>query len=541
MDIDDVLVTVGMGRYQIMGCFLFGIVLLMSNVSPVAYIFTAGDLKYRCQVPGCDDTSGQTELVYEPEWLKYTTPYREQNSHPYKCRRYSRVSYENETEGNQCIPSNYDQNSMESCRNGNWVFQDYENTIGTEFGLMCEDNKWKLSMVGTLNNFGQFVGLPLSGVIADKYGRKFSMIFGIVMTCVLSFAQSFSVNYTMFLILEFLSSLLSSGIYSITFVLAMELVLPKQRVLFYSILELFFPFGGILLAFVAKQVKDWRLLLRICNIPGLLFLSYFWLTEESMRWLDTQGKKDQVVKILKKIAKFNNKPLPDLTDLQLESTNYKNDVDSKSSILKDIIRSPTILFRTVRCSIVWIGITLVYYGLSINATDIAGDKYINFMLVTFIELPACLIYWLVTEGMTRKMSLATTCLLSGVTCVLYNMTPVDYVGVKLSIFLISKLAISVAFSVVYMLTVEIFPTNMRAILLSLCSMLGRFGSMLAPQTTLLAEYYGECVTMLLFGVTSFIAAAITMTLPESKNIKLPNTVDQAEQIGQSMKSEEIVE
>lgn len=47
MDVDDVLVTIGMGRYQVMGCFLFGIVLLMSNVSPVAYIFTAGDLKYR--------------------------------------------------------------------------------------------------------------------------------------------------------------------------------------------------------------------------------------------------------------------------------------------------------------------------------------------------------------------------------------------------------------------------------------------------------------------------------------------------------------
>jgi OCT family organic cation transporter-like MFS transporter 4/5 len=33
---------------------------------------------------------------------------------------------------------------------------------------MCEDNKWKLSMVGSINNFGQFIGIPISGVIADK-------------------------------------------------------------------------------------------------------------------------------------------------------------------------------------------------------------------------------------------------------------------------------------------------------------------------------------------------------------------------------------
>lgn len=46
-----------------------------------------------------------------------------------------------------------------------------------------------------------------------------------------------------------------------------------------------------------------------------------------------------------------------------------------------------------------------------------------------------------------------------------------------------------------------------------------------------AEYFGGYVTMLVFGVTSLMAAAITMTLPETKNIKLPDTVDEAENIG----------
>jgi len=59
--------------------------------------------------------------------------------------------------------------------------------------------------------------------------------------------------------------------------------------------------------------------------------------------------------------------------------------------------------------------------------------------------------------------------------------------IKLLIFLISKLAISVAFSVIYILTVEIFPTRMRATLLSVCSMIGRVGSMVAPQVMLLVR------------------------------------------------------
>ena len=47
MNVDEVLVSLGMGRYQFVGCVLFGIVVMYSNVSPSAYVFTAGDLKYR--------------------------------------------------------------------------------------------------------------------------------------------------------------------------------------------------------------------------------------------------------------------------------------------------------------------------------------------------------------------------------------------------------------------------------------------------------------------------------------------------------------
>lgn len=57
---------------------------------------------------------------------------------------------------------------------------------------------------------------------------------------------------------------------------AMELFLPEKRVLYYSILECFLPVGAIMVALIASWVKDWRLLLQVSNVPGLLFLSYFW-------------------------------------------------------------------------------------------------------------------------------------------------------------------------------------------------------------------------------------------------------------------------
>lgn len=45
--------------------------------------------------------------------------------------------------------------------------------------------------------------------------------------------------------------------------------------------------------------------------------------------------------------------------------------------------------------------------------------------------------------------------------------------------------------------------------------------------------------MFVFGMTAFAAAAITMTLPESKNIKLPDTIDEAKGIGSDVKPKNI--
>ncbi|VVC31714.1 Hypothetical protein CINCED_3A024130 [Cinara cedri] len=540
MNIDQTLISAGMGRYQFISCLLFGIMILYTNITSVLYIFTAGDLKYRCEIPECDSLD-RAKWIYEPDWLRFTTPYRSDTGKPQKCQRFAR-NHSSGTNTNLCERSEFDETATESCRD-RWVFEDYENTIGTEFGLMCEENKWKLSLVGSVHNMGQFIGIPVSGIVSDKFGRKFTMVVGSVLTAMIYIVQSFSVSYPMFLVLEVLSSSIFSGVYGATFILAMELVLPDKRVLYYSILECFNPIGGMIVALIASQVKDWRILLRMSNVLGLFFISYHWLAEESMRWMEMQGKHDKVISVLKKIATVNKKTLLDLpSDTQMESKNNEDENDAKvnTSILKDIFRSSTIFWRMIRCSLLWIAAAFVYYGLNISATEIAGNKYLNFALVSFVEIPACLFNWIIMERMSRKTSLFSMFLLSGATCIVYNIS-YDYVGftLRLSLFMISKLAISIAFTIVYILTAEIFPTTMRATMLSLCSMFGRIGSMLSPQITLMAEYFGGYIAMFFMGSIAILAAVITVTLPESKNVKLPDTIDEAEKIGNDPSSETV--
>lgn len=93
-------------------------------------------------------------------------------------------------------------------------------------------------------------------------------------------------------------------------------------------------------------------------------------------------------------------------------------------------------------------------------------------------------------------------------------------------FLIGKFAITVSFTVLYIYTAELFPTNLRHSLLGICSMFGRFGSMLAPQTPLLARY-STSLPLLLMGGLALLSGTMSLQFPETLNTQLPDTVEQS--------------
>lgn len=83
-----------------------------------------------------------------------------------------------------------------------------------------------------------------------------------------------------------------------------------------------------------------------------------------------------------------------------------------------------------------------------------------------------------------------------------------------------------SFGTLYIYTVEIFPTNLRQSLLSTCSMFGRIGSMIAPQTPLLAKVWTP-LPMILFGCLGISSAITSLQFPETLNNELPNTLEEA--------------
>lgn len=78
-----------------------------------------------------------------------------------------------------------------------------------------------------------------------------------------------------------------------------------------TILFCAYPLGEIVLGTVAWNVLSWRRLLQCLYWPGLLSVVYFWISPESVRWLLSKSRHQEVEKMIQNAAKDNGVTLSD--------------------------------------------------------------------------------------------------------------------------------------------------------------------------------------------------------------------------------------
>ncbi|CAK1581248.1 unnamed protein product [Parnassius mnemosyne] len=539
IDLDAILAQLGpFGKYNIVNYALLLFPIYLAGMFGSVFVFEAPDISYRCEIKQC-------ESFNQSLWLDYTIP--RDKGELSKCKRYQWRENLSTINNESCSEQNFNVEITEKC--DRYVYSD-EDSVVKDFDLGCQN--WKRTLIGTIHNSGLFLSLPVTGIISDRYGRKVALSIASLMNGLFGFIRSFSTSYTMMLVLEFLEAGLGAGAYSTAFVLAMELVGPKGRVFGNTIINAVYVLGLMSLAGLSWWLQSWRQLLRIIYAPAMLVISYLWLLNESVRWLLSKGRNNEAANVLKKAMKMNNVDLSndvlaplyklgraeDFEKVKNETQNEEIQKEvKKSSTFIQVIKSRIIRKRVLVCSFLWITCTFVYYGLSINSVSLAGNKYINFMLVAFVEIPANFVCLLVLDRYGRKRTLIITYVLSACLCISLSLLPKDQKWWSLVLYLSGKFSITVAYSSVYIYVSEVFPTSMRQSLLAVCSSLGRVGSTLAPLTPLLALYYDN-LPAIFFGSLALMASAMVFTLPETINVALPDTVEEAERLSQRQHKKE---
>ncbi|XP_066939379.1 solute carrier family 22 member 15-like [Macrobrachium rosenbergii] len=92
-----------------------------------------------------------------------------------------------------------------------------------------------------------------------------------------------------------------------------------------------------------------------------------------------------------------------------------------------------------------------------------------------------------------------------------------------------KVTISMAFQIIIFYSSELFPTEVRSRGIGTCFMVSRIGSIVSPFVTEILGTTFPWAPSLLFGACSVIASLAMLTLPETSEIALPDTIAQLEQ------------
>ncbi|KAM9373379.1 organic cation/carnitine transporter 2-like isoform 2-T2 [Phaethornis superciliosus] len=534
------------GRFQRLVFFLLSASIVPNGFNGLSIVFLAGTPEHRCAVPRGANLSGEWRNASIPLELRAGRPV------PSRCRRYRLAHIANLSALGLRPGSDVELGSLEQepCLDG-WEYSRdvYSSTIVTEvkegnrgrkkscllikrlccflspqWNLVC-DNDWKGPLSTSLFFVGVLIGSFASGQLSDKFGRKKVLFATLAMQTGFSFIQIFSTNWEMFSVLFVLVGMGQISNYVAAFVLGTEILGKSVRVLFCTLgVCIFYALGYMLLPLFAYFIRDWRMLLLALTLPGLLFIPLWWVIPESPRWLISQGRFQEAEDIIRKAAKTNGVPAPDV----ILDPSELQDLDSQkqqSYTILDLMRTRNILTITIMSVLLWMIISVGYFGLSLDTPNLHGDVYMNCFLSAVIEVPAYTISWLLLRNLPRRYSMAAALFLGGCVLLFIQLVPSHLRALSIFLVMLGKFGITSAFSMVYVYTAELYPTVVRNMGVGASSMASRLGSILSPYFVYLGAY-DRFLPYILMGSLTVLSGILTLFLPESYGMPLPDTIDQ---------------
>lgn len=460
------------------------------------------------------------------------------------------------------------------CPDGHHFPHGQDMTMASEWDLVCE----KVGVVESVQFFFQMGG-AISGLIipnvGDYFGRKLLLTSICIFCLVVQFSIAFAPNIQVVSALTFIQGIGMSSCISTSMVIGAELLVPRHRTTFGTFHCVMWGVALLVFTGISYLLRDagWRSLQLAGAGAGIFSLALPFILYESPRWLASKGKWDEALKILKKACKMNgtdfekvrekleeykackeskdamnNQRLQDETKCQLgisenddKTIGMSNEyspmaVEIKSQVSSRIklggtIRSKTSLLNMcvhldtlLMLLCLWfINMTcyMVYNGLYLSATTMAGDRYVNFVLMSLTEIPSMFFAFYCMAKMGRLQVCRIFFTLSGI--FLVASTLLAHFGGDSDVSRYSSVLFNVlglfcqncVFTTTLIVNPEVFPTVIRNAGMGSCASIPRIGAMLAPYSRPLYAI-APWAPGTIFASMSFLSVGATFALPETK-------------------------
>ncbi|MDE1165732.1 MAG: MFS transporter [Pseudomonas sp.] len=393
-------------------------------------------------------------------------------------------------------------------------------SIKAEFGLSTA----QAGLLASSSFFGMVVGASLSGMLADRFGRKPVFQWSIVLWGVASYLCSTAQSLETLTLFRVLLGIGMGMEFPIAQSMLSELIPAKNRGRYIALMDGFWPLGFVaagVLSYFLLPLVGWRDIFLVLAVPAVFVLAVRFFIPESPRWLEQVGRQAAADRVLlgieaKVMASLKIDQLPTPVALPRGKSAPPGFLSAFYALWSPLYRKRTLMIWSV-----WFFALLGFYGLTswlsalLQQSGFAVTQSVYYtVLISLGGIPGFLVAAWLVEAWGRKPTCVLTLLGGGAMAFVYGQSAVfgGNVGLLIASGLLMQFFLFGMWAVLYTYTPELYPTSARATGSGFASAVGRVGSLLGPLVTGLVFPITGQGGVFALGALCFVLAAVIVGL-----------------------------
>ncbi|XP_064458464.1 organic cation transporter protein-like [Ornithodoros turicata] len=403
-------------------------------------------------------------------------------------------------------------------------------TIRSEFNLVC-DREWLIPLSNAVYFVGGLTTMPIMGGMSDKLGRQPVIYFNILTALAAGCMMLLARHFMSFVVCRFFLAFGLFAVFDTAIVLLSEIAGPYDRALMLISGFMFWGIGSFMLWIMSIYLDNWIIVQFVLMMPTALLVSGFLVVMESPRWLIARRDLAHAKKVVLAAARLNGCTVSETRDrweIIVPELLKQGEMEEPYVVpTLGIFAMPglqTVVFTLWFC---WFVCSYMYYTLAVKYRQGIWAAVNSHLATGLVELPSCLVAALAVNKLGRRPSSAVCLLLGGI----LSVPSILFSGLgvlQLMTAVLCKILTTTANTILYVHTVELFPTMVRNLAFNTCCMSGRCGAILAIITEQKSRSILGDSPQLFFALFCIIGSALVLKLPETAGAIMPDTIAQAQ-------------